>query len=479
MPSSENYVQPARLVDADAPLSPSSLYLVHLLSCALRAQAPAELPNGASWDGVFKLATSNSVATTCAFAVAMASGAGAEERKRWQAEVDRNLMRHVVFDMERETLFAAMDEAGLAHLPLKGVVTSREYPRPEMRWMCDNDILFGHVDGVAGDAACVGDNEATAGGAACGGTAGDGEGHGADHATAVADAQATHGSEASVCATHGAQAADPTIAAATDEDARGLRSIMEADGFKTAHFGAGNHDAYEKAPFLNFEMHRGLMNPEVSWWRYYENPWQRARKDTDAPGLSYVFGHEDAYLFHVAHMFKHFSNSGCGVRGIADEWVLLQAWGPSMDRAYLDDELAKLGMLEFERALARTATSVIGKDACGRTLAGDAGALDADDTAMLAYMLGSGTYGTVANNVAIKLAQQAGEHGQRGLRARYLLSRAFPPLEKLRQYYTVLNRAPWLLPGVYAYRFLVKPFTRTKRLRAELDAVAKSAKKGR
>ncbi len=453
MPSSENYVQPARLVDADAPLSPSSLYLMHLLSCALRAQVPSELPGDASWDGVFKLATSNSVATTCAFAVAMASGADAEERKRWQAEVDRNLMRHVVFDMERETLFAAMDEAGLAHLPLKGVVTSREYPHPEMRWMCDNDILFGHVDGVAGDAACVGDNEAT----------GDGEGHGADHAAAVASAQA----------------AGPNVATATDEDARGLRSIMEAAGFKTAHFGAGNHDAYEKAPFLNFEMHRGLMNPEVSWWRYYENPWRRARKDADAPGLSYVFGHEDAYLFHVAHMFKHFSNSGCGVRGIADEWVLLQAWGPSMDRNYLDGELAKLGMLEFERALARTAASVIGKDACGRALAGDTDALDADDTAMLAYMLGSGTYGTVANNVAIKLAQQAGEHGQRGLRARYLLSRAFPPLEKLRQYYTVLNRAPWLLPGVYAYRFLVKPFTRTKRLRAELGAVAKSAKKGR
>lgn len=417
MPATKNNAQPADGGAADQALSPNALYLVHLMSCALRGVAPAALPAGASWDAVFKLASRNSVATTCAFAVATAPGADAGERRRWQAEVDRNLMRHAVFDMEREAIFSAMDAAGLTHLPLKGVVTSRCYPRPEMRWMCDNDILFGRVS------------------------------------------------------------ADGSVAAATDDDARDLRSIMEAAGFTAAYFGAGNHDCYQKAPFLNFEMHRGLANPEVDWWEYYRDPWARAVKDTGAPGLSRAFSREDAYLFHIAHMFKHFSHSGHGVRGIADQWVLLQAWGGSMDRAYLDAELAKLGMLGFEADLRRVAANVVGADACGHALAGKADALLAQDARMLAYMLGSGTYGTVANSVRNQLAQDAARNGEKGSRARYLLRRAFPAREVLEQGYPVLKRAPWLLPGVYAYRLAVKTFTSAGRVRTEFLVLAEKGRK--
>lgn len=90
-------------------------------------------------------------------------------------------------------------------------------------------------------------------------------------------------------------------------------------------------------------------------------------------------------------------------------------------------------------------------------------------------MLGSGTYGTIDNHVRNELAAEAGEHGQEGSRARYLLRRAFPSLQKLKAGYPVLNRAPWLLPGVYLYRLVVKPFTRTARLREELRIVAKGS----
>ena len=142
-----------------------------------------------------------------------------------------------------------------------------------------------------------------------------------------------------------------------------------------------------------------------------------------------------------------------------------------MDRSYLDAELQKLGMADFEVDLRRVAQTVVEKDACGRALAGDGTALAPDVEQMLVYMLGSGTYGTVANNVRNRLEEEAAEGGKKGSRARYLLKRAFPPLKKLQQGYPVLKRAPWLLPGVYAYRLVVKPFTRTARLRTELSTV--------
>lgn len=147
-----------------------------------------------------------------------------------------------------------------------------------------------------------------------------------------------------------------------------------------------------------------------------------------------------------------------------------------MGRAYLNAQLDELGMRDFETQLSRVATSVIGDDACGQMLAGDAGALDTTIKQMIAYMLGSGTYGTISNNVKNRLAKEANEHGQKGSRARYLLHRAFPPLESLKQGYPVLKRAPYLLPCVYAYRFAVKPFASAAKLRTELSIVAKENK---
>lgn len=401
----------------DSKLTTDSLYLLHLISCALRDTTPSALPNDASWDVVFQLAECNSVTTTCAFAVAKAPGTTDEERSRWQSKVDSNLMRHAIFDMEREQIYKEMDAAGLAHASLKGILTSQAYPRPEMRWMCDNDFLFGEPQ------------------------------------------------------------SDGTVKAAIDEDARELRRIMECLGYKTEAFGTGNHDSYQKPPFLNIEPHRQLANPEVDWWQYYANPWAHARKTPNGMETQRELPLEDAYLFHVAHMYKHYSSSGHGVRGLADEWVLRNSWGPKMDRDYLNTELDKLRMRDFECDLRRVSESIIGKDACGQTLAGNAAAITQQDEQMLAYMLGSGTYGTLSNNVTNKIAEEAAQNGQKGSRARYLLHRAFPPLSHLAQGYPVLKRAPWLLPGVYVYRLVVKPFTRFSRLRTELATVAKSNRK--
>ena len=351
----------------DCKLNTNSLYLLHLISCALRDTAPSALPQDASWDAVFQLAERNSVTTTCAFAVAKAPGATDEERSRWQSKVDSNLMRHAIFDMEREQIFKEMDAAGLAHASLKGILTSRAYPRPEMRWMCDNDFLFGKPR------------------------------------------------------------PDGTAKAATDENARELRRIMEHLGYKTEAFGMGNHDSYQKPPFLNIEPHRRLASPEVDWCQYYSDPWAHTRKAPDGMETRRELSLEDAYLFHIAHMFKHYSSSGHGVRGLADEWVLMNAWGPKMDRNYLNTELDKLGMRDFERDLRRISESIIGGDACGQTLAGNTAAITQQDEQMLAYMLGSGTYGTVGNNVNNKIAREAAENGRKGSRVRYLLHRAFPP----------------------------------------------------
>ena len=392
-------------------LSADALYLMHLMSCALRGEAPRPLPAGASWDAVYGLALANSVTTTCAFAAAKAPGIDAREAKRWRDEVYRNAVRHEAFAAERAAIFAEMDAAGLAHMPVKGVVTAREYPRPEMRWMCDNDFLFGRA------------------------------------------------------------LPDGTVRVADEKDRTELFRIMEARGYEPETFNELYHDAYQKEPFLNFEPHLRLSYSEDVWGGYYADSWSRARRADGAKGLAYEFSREDAYIYHVAHMYKHFESSGHGVRGIADEWALLNAWQETMDRPYIDAELAELGMVDFESVLKSAASAAIDEDACGRVLAGEPEALAQNDAYTIAYMLSSGTYGTLQNQARNWLRDDAAKHGKKAAQVRYLLHRLFPPTESLLPYYPVLKRAPWLLPAVHLYRLTVRPIQKRAKLRTELSAV--------
>ena len=392
-------------------LDVDSLYLIHLMSCALRGEAPQPLPAGASWDVVYGLALSNSVITACAFAVAEAPGIDAAEAKRWRDEVYKNALRHEVFADEREAIFAAMGAVGLACMPVKGVVTAREYPHPEMRWMCDNDFLFGRL------------------------------------------------------------LPDGSVRAADHDDSLALRRIMEGRGYWAKWFEVSKEDAYEKAPFLNMEAHRALMDLDLDWSDYFANPWPKARRALVGAENTWELTCEDAYIHHVAHMFKHFSHAGHGVRGIADEWVLLHFRGGFADRSYIDTELSKLGMLAFEKDIVELAKAIIDKDACGNMLCGAEGALTSDQIQMLAYMLGSGTYGSGLNRTRNKIREESAEYGVARARFRYIWRRLFPSFKSLKVRYPILERAPWLLPVLHLYRFTVRPFKSRAILRAEIPAI--------
>lgn len=60
----------------------------------------------------------------------------------WEQAVFKAVRKNVLFDMEREKLFAFMESRGIWYLPLKGIVLKDYYPAVGMRQMSDNDILF-------------------------------------------------------------------------------------------------------------------------------------------------------------------------------------------------------------------------------------------------------------------------------------------------------------------------------------------------
>ena len=68
--------------------------------------------------------------------------AGIPVPQYWNEHISKAIRKVVLFDTERAKLFSFMEQKGIWHLPLKGIILKDFYPAVGMRQMSDNDILF-------------------------------------------------------------------------------------------------------------------------------------------------------------------------------------------------------------------------------------------------------------------------------------------------------------------------------------------------
>lgn len=417
------YAEGAKLTPAlrAAGLALAQLMRVGMLGAPLEG-LPA-LQDGATWENVRVLAKHDSVEAIAWAGLdeAARSALPEELRHAWGAAADLTLLRQLQFDVERERITARMEAGGLSWLPLKGVLIAGYYPQPGLRSMSDNDILYGFVEPEP-----------------------DGRGFRIKGATEAERAE--------------------TVERGTEEIVR----IMKGLGYRGEHVGASKDDCFYKEPMFNFEMHRGLMDDMdediPAFCAYYENPWLRARQDGNEP-LRFLFSPADEYLYFLAHAYKHFSRAGCGVRFIADEWVLLGHYGDELSGSYLEGELEKLGLAEFDRLVRDMAQAVFGGE-------GEVPKLTDDQQRLWLYLLGCGTYGTLENRVANRLEELAKEGKSAGAaRAEYLGSRFIPSYEWCCCYHPVLRGRKWLYPGFLVFRALRGIAVHPGRLLGELRVI--------
>ena len=220
-----------------------------------------------------------------------------------------------------------------------------------------------------------------------------------------------------------------------------VRSIMEKLGFTTKSFGKSHHDVYYKKPVSNFEMHRVVFGPEVD--KQVRAYYQDIDKRLLGKGCEKHLSPEDFYLVMVAHEHKHYTFKGTGLRSLLDIYVYLREVKLDMD--YVVSEAHKMGLAEFEKT--------------NRTLAKrlfSGGKLSEKDQKILDYIMSSGVYGTIGNQVKYTMASKGYS------KLRYALSRFFVPISKKNENYEAF--AAWY-PFFYKHKLLlpVLPFYRTIR----------------
>lgn len=198
------------------------------------------------------------------------------------------------------------------------------------------------------------------------------------------------------------------------------------------------HDIYQRTPFIRIEMHKELISKNMIQREYFNDIWKRVRLN-EGKKFEYEMTWEDYYLFLLAHMAKHFSNSGTGLRSLTDFHVFIQNKGNDLNRSYVDEKLKKIQLDKFEKQLFEI-------DDC---IFNDKEWVDQDLLKVFEYMVSSGIYGNFKNSSLNNMSKTSSNLGGKIL---YLKDLIFINCESAEIFYPWLKRRRYLLGFAWILR---------------------------
>lgn len=274
------------------------VYFLSVIRSSLLNEKLTNKPLSVSWNKIYNLAQSTSLLGLCYFGLLNSDEEIPENLlKSWKRSVVLIQARQFQMDQDRAKLLVKMEENKLESICLKGITMSVRYPKPEMRQMADNDILYRYV----------GDSD------------------------------------------RGKRSRSHEV----------LDIVMNSLGAKELSSGS-IVDAYQIGNYSLFEMHRDLWEPNREFHEYFRNIWNKAKNsDPDHP-LIKVLDREDQFVLMVAHSYKHKALRGCGPREIVDYYIFITT-EKDLNWKYIMRQIDHLGLNDYVKLLDRMSECVFGK----------------------------------------------------------------------------------------------------------------------
>ena len=198
--------------------------------------------------------------------------------------------------------------------------------------------------------------------------------------------------------------------------------------------GDGNHRTFLVEPGVTVEFHPELIhcsshvgtgiNPG---WQYVPEGQSRAEKEMTEEGF---------YLNILCHLANHFATGGVGVRFVLDVWVCNHLRQTKPDRAYVEQELQRVGLLQFAKQIEQLA-EVWFSGAPGDELMEELGA----------YILTSSSHGQSQRAMLNAVCLSPGGSGFSAL-----WRKVFYPKQDLYNRYDWVKGRAWLLPVAWLVR---------------------------
>lgn len=243
-----------------------------------------------------------------------------------------------------------------------------------------------------------------------------------------------------------------------------VKDYFVREGYKVISYAKGNHDVYEKDPVYNFEMHTSLFGQAHNeiWEEYYRDI-QSKLNHSDGYFL-YSFTNEDFYIYFIVHTFKHFNGCGTGIRYFVDSYVYQNA--KSLDWAYIERELEKLGVLEFEK---------IFRSVSGKIFGDRVNQLNEEEYDMICDSMFAGTYGNLQSGIGKKLRKM--QENKDGItnktKMKYIISRLFPSMSFYKAYHPFIYKNKVFIPFFSIFRIVKGVLRDGKIIMREIKVVLK------
>ncbi|MGE5653940.1 MAG: nucleotidyltransferase family protein [Bacillota bacterium] len=222
-----------------------------------------------------------------------------------------------------------------------------------------------------------------------------------------------------------------------DQQIEEVKGIMSGLGYELRSQGE-THDLYLKPPFMTVEIHRQLMPERVTYRNYFQSVWSRVGTDDRRCYLS----DEDFYIYLIAHLAKHWTSGGMGIRSIMDVWLYTRRYRELTHNEYTRAELQSIGLRTFAENVERL----------GQVWFGDEPG-DQWHEEMTDFVIASGSAGTRQNAIIMEAAKDSKDEAPFALaRCASLLRLLFPPLKMMWVGYPYLHRLPVLLPLAWVCR---------------------------
>lgn len=175
----------------------------------------------------------------------------------------------------------------------------------------------------------------------------------------------------------------------------------------------------------HIELHHTLKDENEAINKVLSGVWERSAPVAQA-SFCYEMSDEMFYFYHIAHMAKHFVNGGCGIRPFIDIWVLNNNCEFDKQKRYA--LLDEAGLLPFAKAAEKLSEVWLGNEPHTSL-----------SEQLEQFILSGGTYGTVANRVAVQRTVAGGKFS-------YIMTRIFLPYDQLKLTYPNLVKRKWLFP---------------------------------
>lgn len=231
-----------------------------------------------------------------------------------------------------------------------------------------------------------------------------------------------------------------------DMDSLKIKKWMQIREYTPEHVEQYVHDTYIKPPYMNIELHRRLMEENILEQKHiaWRESWLASlwKKECRLEGKEhlYCFSDEDFLIYHILHFYKHFTNSGVGIRPLVDLYLFLQEKQQALNWKYVQQQLGALHISQFCKKMIHLAAKCFKGQK-----------LNESEQLVVEYLTETGVYGDLATTETAYLLKEAGENIGRARRSSFL-RRCFPSIEIMKNIYPQLRHMVWALPFYWMWR---------------------------